>query len=122
MLGVVYQTTPAMLRDLPALLEEQVKAAGQEFIRSSFVTFGPSSLDFELLFDVFSDDYDVVTAARTDVAIRLFEAMTNAGNDFAYPTQTTFHAAPDGPMILPYAETVTMHAPEPQKADPKTRR
>src|SRR3546814_3110573 len=81
MLGVVYQTTPAMLRDLPALLEEQVKAAGQEFIRSSFVTFGPSSLDFELLFDVFSDDYDVVTAARTDVAIRLLEAMTNAGYD-----------------------------------------
>src|SRR3546814_1223849 len=47
MLGVIYQTTPAMLRDLPAMLEEQVKAAGQEFIRSSFVTFGPSSLDFE---------------------------------------------------------------------------
>src|SRR3546814_96168 len=117
MLGVVYQTTPAMLRDLPALLEEQVKAAGQEFIRSSFVTFGPSSLDFELLFDVFSDDYDVVTAARTDVAIRLFEAMTNAGYDLAYPTQTTFTAAPDGTMILPYAETVTMKAPKPPKAD-----
>jgi small-conductance mechanosensitive channel len=117
MIGVVYQTTPAMLRDLPALLEEQVKAAGHEFIRSSFVTFGPSSLDFELLFDVFSDDYDVVTAARTDVAIRLFEAMTKAGYDFAYPTQTTFTAAPDGRMILPYAETVTMKTPKPPKAD-----
>ncbi len=117
MIGVIYQTTPAMLRDLPALLEEQVKAAGQEFIRSSFVTFGPSSLDFELLFDVFSDDYDVVTAARTDVAIRLFEALSNAGYEFAYPTQTTFTAAPDGTMILPYAETVTMKTPKPPKAD-----
>ena len=115
MIGVVYQTTPAMLRDLPALLEEQVKAAGQEFIRSSFVTFGPSSLDFELLFDVFSDDYDVVTAARTDVAIRLFEAMAGAGYEFAYPTQTTFTAAPDGTMILPYAESVTMKTPKPVK-------
>lgn len=113
MIGVVYQTTPAMLRDLPALLEEQVKAAGHEFIRSSFVTFGPSSLDFELLFDVFSDDYDVVTAARTDIAIRLFEAMSAAGYSFAYPTQTTFTAAPDGRMILPYAESVTMKAPDP---------
>jgi small-conductance mechanosensitive channel len=116
MIGVVYQTTPAMLRDLPALLEEQVKAAGQEFIRSSFVTFGPSSLDFELLFDVFSDDYDVVTAARTDVAIRLFEAMAGAGYEFAYPTQTTFTAAPDGTMILPYAESVTMKTPKPAKS------
>ena len=117
MIGVIYQTTPAMLRDLPALLEEQVKAAGQEFIRSSFVTFGPSSLDFELLFDVFSDDYDVVTAARTDVAIRLFETLAGAGYEFAYPTPTTFTAAPDGTMILPYAETVTMKTPKPPKAD-----
>lgn len=113
MIGVVYQTTPTMLRDLPALLEEQVNAAGHAFVRSSFVAFGPSSLDFELLFDVFSDDYDVVTAARTDVAIRLFEAMTAAGYSFAYPTQTTFTAAPDGRMILPYAESVTMKAPDP---------
>jgi len=114
-IGVVYQTSPEMLRDLPALLEEQVKAAGQEFVRSSFVTFGPSSLDFELLFDVFSDDYDIVVAARTDVAIRLFEAMANAGYEFAYPTQTTFTAAPDGTMIMPYAES-----PKPRASAAKT--
>ncbi len=104
-IGVVYQTTPEMLRDLPALLEEQVVAGGQEFIRSSFLTFGPSSLDFELLFDVFSDEFDVVAAARTDIGIRLFEAMTKAGYEFAYPTQTTFTAAPDGTMIMPYSES-----------------
>ncbi|WP_374524389.1 mechanosensitive ion channel family protein [Sphingopyxis sp.] len=104
-IGVIYQTTPAMLRALPELLEEQVKAAGHEFIRSSFTGFGPSSLDFELLFDVFSDQYDVVAAARTDVAIRLFEALSAAGYDFAYPTQTTFTAAPDGTMIMPYPES-----------------
>lgn len=113
-IGVIYQTTPEMLRDLPALLEEQVTAAGQEFIRSSFLTFGPSSLDFELLFDVFSDDFEKVTAARTDVAIRLFEAMTRAGYQFAYPTQTTFTAAPDGTMIMPYAES-----PKPKAAGAK---
>jgi small-conductance mechanosensitive channel len=104
-IGVIYQTTPEMLRDLPALLEEQVVAGGQEFIRSSFLTFGPSSLDFELLFDVFSDEFDVVAAARTDIGIRLFEAMAKAGYEFAYPTQTTFTAAPDGAMIMPYAES-----------------
>ena len=100
-IGVIYQTTPAMLRDLPPLLEEQVVAGGQEFIRSSFLTFGPSSLDFELIFDVFSDDYDVVAAARTDIAIRVFDAMAKSGYEFAYPTQTTFTAAPDGTMIMP---------------------
>jgi len=104
-IGVIYQTTPDMLRELPALLEEQVRAEGHEFIRSSFVTFGPSSLDFELLFDVFSEDFEVVTKARTAVAIRLFDAMAKAGYEFAYPTQTTFTAAPDGTMIMPYAES-----------------
>ncbi len=117
-IGVVYQTSPEKLRDLPALLEEQVKAAGQEFVRSSFVTFGPSSLDFELLFDVFSDDYDIVVAARTDVAIRLFEAMTKAGYEFAYPTQTTFTAAPDGTMIMPYAESPKPKASATKAAKP----
>ena len=104
-IGVIYQTTPEMLRDLPALLEEQVVAGGHEFIRSSFLSFGASSLDFELLFDVFSDDFDVVAAARTDIGIRLFDAMARAGYEFAYPTQTTFTAAPDGTMVMPYAES-----------------
>ncbi|WP_416194945.1 mechanosensitive ion channel family protein [Sphingopyxis sp.] len=112
-IGVVYQTSPAMLRALPALLEAQVRTEGHEFIRSSFVGFGASSLDFELVADVHSDDYAEVIAARTAIGIRLFEEMTRAGYEFAYPTQTTFTAAPDGTMILPYAETLTMKQPKP---------
>lgn len=117
-IGVIYQTTPEMLRDLPALLEAQVVAGGQEFIRSSFLTFGPSSLDFELLFDVFSDEFDVVAAARTDIGIRLFEAMAKAGYEFAYPTQTTFTAAPDGTMIMPYSESPKPRAAAAKAAKP----
>ena len=104
-LNIIYQTSPDMLRALPALLEEQVKAAGHEFVRSSFVTFSASSLDFELLFDVFSEDFDEVVAARSDVAIRIVAALAEAGYEFAYPTQTTFTASPDGTMIMPYAES-----------------
>lgn len=118
-IGVIYQTPPEMLRALPALLEEQVKAAGHEFIRSSFVTFGPSSLDFELLFDVFSEDFDAVVGARTEVAIRLFEAMTAAGYQFAYPTQTTFTAAPDGTMVMPYPESPKAAAAATKAAKPR---
>jgi small-conductance mechanosensitive channel len=105
MIGVIYQTSPEQLRAFPALLEKQVRDAGHEFIRASFVTFGPSSLDFDLLFDVYSEDFDVVTAARTEVAVRVYEAMTQHGYEFAYPTQTTFTAAPDGRMVMPYADS-----------------
>lgn len=104
-IGVIYQTTPTMLRDLPALLEQVVRDAGHEFIRSSFLTFGPSSLDFELVFDVYTDDGDDVASARTDVGIRMFETLSTAGYEFAYPTQTSFTAAPDGRMIMPYPES-----------------
>ncbi len=86
-IGVIYQTTP-----------------------------GASSLDFELVADIPSADYNEVIAARTAIGIRVFEEMTNAGYDFAYPTQTTFTAAPDGTMILPYAESVTMKTPKPAQS------
>lgn len=107
-IGVIYQTSPDMLRALPALLEKQVRDAGQEYIRSSFIGFGPSSLDFELIFDVFSEDYDVVANARTAIAIGLFESLTSMGYDFAYPTQTTFTAAPDGTAIMPYPDSLPL--------------
>lgn len=110
-IGVIYQTSPEKLRALPALLEAQVGSAGV-FSRSGFVTFSASSLDFELVFDVSGDDFDAFVAARTDVGIRLFEAMSAAGYEFAYPTQTTFTAAPDGSMVMPYAESRTAKAPK----------
>ncbi|MBB6427551.1 mechanosensitive ion channel family protein [Sphingopyxis sp. JAI128] len=116
-IGVVYQTTPDMLRALPALLRAQVEAEKHEFVRSSFIGFGASSLDFELVADIHSDDYNEVIAARTAIGIGVFDELTKAGYDFAYPTQTTFTAAPDGTMILPYAESVTMKTPKPPKAD-----
>ena len=115
-IGVIYQTTPAMLRALPDLLKAQVEAEGHEFVRSSFIGFGASSLDFELVADIPSADYNEVIAARTAIGIRVFEEMTKAGYDFAYPTQTTFTAAPDGTMILPYAESVTMKTPKPAQS------
>ena len=114
-IGVIYQTSPEKLRALPALLEEQVKAANHDFVRSSFTTFNASSLDFELLFDVHSEDYNIVAAARTDVAVRVFAAMTAAGYEFAYPTQTSFTAAPDGTAIMPYPES-----PKPKASSRKT--
>ncbi|MDK2759901.1 MAG: mechanosensitive ion channel family protein [Sphingopyxis sp.] len=118
MLNMIYQTSPEKLRELPAILAEQVKAAGHEFVRSSFVTFSASSLDFELLFDVFSNDFDEVVAARSDVAIRVIEALAANGYEFAYPTQTTFTSAPDGTMIMPYPESPKPRSPSTKVSGP----
>ena len=58
----------------------------------------------------------MVTAARTEIAISIFEAMAKHGYDFAYPTQTTFTAAPDGKMIMPFADSVHLMAPTETKS------
>jgi small-conductance mechanosensitive channel len=85
------------------MLREIVEANDCVFIRGSFVNFGASSLDFELLFDVMSDDVDVAYQKRHAVGLEIIRRFTADGIEFAYPTQTTFTAAPDGTMIMPYA-------------------
>jgi hypothetical protein len=41
--------------------------------------------------------------ARHDIGIAIIDSFAREGISFAYPTQTTFTAAPDGTMVMPYA-------------------
>ncbi|HNW17151.1 MAG TPA: mechanosensitive ion channel family protein [Sphingorhabdus lacus] len=102
-LSLVYQTPPAVAAGVPDLLKEIVEAHGSEFIRAGFSTFGPSSLDFQLVFDVNSDDVEEMFKARHAIGIAIVERFARDGIEFAYPTQTTFTAAPDGTLVMPYA-------------------
>lgn len=101
---LAFQTPPDTLRALPALMEQVTVNAGHQFIRAGLITFNASGFDYELVFDVISEDWEYVAKARTQVGIDLFEAMTGAGYAIAYPSTTTFTAAPDGHLILPFAE------------------
>lgn len=103
-IGVIYQTTPDQLKALPDRLRGIVEANGGTLIRAGLVGFGASSIDFELVFDSPSPDFMEMFAMRQAVAldtVKLFEAE---GYEFAYPTQTTFTAAPDGEMVMPYPQ------------------
>jgi small-conductance mechanosensitive channel len=102
-INLVYQTPPAVAAGVPDLLKEIVEAHGSEFIRAGFSTFGPSSLDFQLVFDVNSDDVEEMFKARHAIGIAIVERFARDGIEFAYPTQTTFTAAPDGTLVMPYA-------------------
>ena len=66
--------------------------------------FGASSLDFELQFDVIDEDGEVFNQVRHEVCITILETFARQGIGFAYPTQTSFTAAPDGTLIMPYAD------------------
>jgi len=102
-LTLVYQTPPALARRVPDILRAAVEANGAQFIRAGFNNFAPSSLDFHLVFDIESDDVEEMFQARHDIGIAIIDSFAREGIAFAYPTQTTFTAAPDGTMVMPYA-------------------
>lgn len=114
-IGVIYQTDPDLAARIPAILREIVEAEGGTFVRSGFVAFGASSLDFEVEFDVFRPDWDEVYAIRHRVGLAVLRRFNAEGLEFAYPTQTTFTAAPDGRMIMPYPEGGFGAPPEPRR-------
>ncbi len=108
-IGVVYHVDPAKARALPDICRSVVEEAGHEYVRCAMTAFGPSSLDFELLFDVNSDDLAHVANEKGRVGIMLWEAFGREQIELAYPTQTTYTAAPDGTLVMPYAEERPAH-------------
>jgi len=102
-LTLVYQTPPTLAKRIPEILREVVENNGAQFIRAGFNNFAASSLDFHLVFDIESDDVEVMFRARHDIGIAIIDRFAREGISFAYPTQTTFTAAPDGHMVMPYA-------------------
>lgn len=102
--GLIYQTPVETLDRIPAMMSEIISGCSPAtLVRCGMTAFGASSVDFELQYDVHSEDYDVVFATRHAVSIAILRRFANEGIEFAYPTQTAFTAAPDGKYIMPYA-------------------
>ena len=106
--GLVYQTPPEQLEKVTSLAKAAVESRkGCTFVRCAILGFGPSSVDFELLFDSRTTDVNKLAADRTAVALAVMRSFADHGIQFAYPTQTTFTAAPDGTYVMPYAAPAT---------------
>ncbi|MBV9527779.1 mechanosensitive ion channel domain-containing protein [Sphingomonas sp.] len=102
--GLIYQTPPDELEKVSSLAKGAVESRKTcTFVRCAIMGFGPSSIDFELIFDSRTTDLNKVAADRSAVALALLRSFSDHNLEFAYPTQTTFTAAPDGAMIMPYA-------------------
>ncbi|MDQ3139719.1 MAG: mechanosensitive ion channel family protein [Pseudomonadota bacterium] len=107
--GIVYQTAPETCARVTEIVGAIVDANKQcRLVRCGMIGFGASSLDYELQFDVMSEDYEQVFAARSQVLIAILDSFNAHGIQFAYPTQTSYTAAPDGTFVLPYAAAVNV--------------
>lgn len=109
MFGVIYQTPPEKLRRIPDIVAALVDATPQcTLLRCAMTGFGASDLQFQLQFDVLSTDLDEMYQARQAICIGMVERFAEEGIEFAYPTQTTFTAAPDGRMVMPYVDHLSL--------------
>ncbi|MEL8054541.1 MAG: mechanosensitive ion channel domain-containing protein [Pseudomonadota bacterium] len=89
--GVIYQTDPDMADRIPGIVAGMFKdLQGVEFDRCGMSTFGPSSLDYTLVFYSLNPDYNRSMAARSKVLLALFRTFKEQGLEFAYPTQTLY--------------------------------
>src|SRR5690606_28509082 len=81
------------------------------FDRCHATQFAASSIDFELMFHVESPDMADFMAARQAIMLGMVRTFAELGVEFAYPTQTSFTAAPDGTLVMPYPEKATAAKP-----------
>jgi len=90
-LGVVYGTSTEKLEAIPKMIEQIVGSVElAEFDRCYFVSFGDSSLNFEVVYFVTSRDYAEFLATAEKVNLEIYKRFEKEGIEFAYPTQTVF--------------------------------
>jgi small-conductance mechanosensitive channel len=104
-LSLVYQTSPEICASLGDILAPVIDhCTGCVFIRCGLESFAPSSLDFMLIYDIDAGEPADVLTRKNAVNLALLSAFAAHGVSLAYPTQTTFTAAPDGTLVMPWAQ------------------
>jgi small-conductance mechanosensitive channel len=105
--SLTYQTSAETIESLPGLLEEAVKPIKScKLVRCLAKALAPSSIDCEFVYDDRTIDPDTLARHKSSVIIAMARIFAREGIAFAYPTQTTFTAAPDGTMVMPWASPV----------------
>ena len=108
--GLTYQTSPDAIERLPELLEEAIKPIKScKLVRCLATAFGPSSIDCELVYDDRTIDPDTLSRHKSVIIIAVARILAREGIAFAYPTQTTYTAAPDGTLVMPWAPPRPSH-------------
>ncbi len=99
-LGLVYETTPAQLREVLGEIERQLLAHPKvwpENVSVRFVELGASALNLEVIAWFLAADYTEFQRIRQDALLGFMDAVAAAGTSFAFPTQTVHLVTGGGP-------------------------
>ena len=90
-IGVTYQTPHGKLAAIPSMLKEAVESQKTtRFDRAHFKEYGDFSLNFEVIYYVNSQDYNVYMDTQQGINLAIHERFEKEGIEFAYPTQTLY--------------------------------
>ena len=103
--GLSYSTSPEVVARIPDIAKEAVELCkGCKFVRLAMTGFMPSSIDHELIFENRTLDADRLAADRSAIMLALITSFAKERIEFALPAQIAFTAAPDGSLVMPYAD------------------
>lgn len=91
--GVTYQTSSDLIKKIPGMIKEIIGGVEiVDFDRSHFSEFGDFSLNFETVYFINSNDYNIYMDVQQKIYLEILEGFENENIEFAYPTQTLFAA------------------------------
>ncbi|HEY7416913.1 MAG TPA: mechanosensitive ion channel family protein [Ktedonobacteraceae bacterium] len=90
-IGVIYETSPEQLQEIPALLRGIIERQQMvRFDRAHFARFDDSALTFEMVYYVLSDDYNTYMDIQQQINFEILTALLERKIAMAYPTRTLY--------------------------------
>jgi len=91
--GVLYETDNRLLRKIPGIVKDIIEnIESTRFDRAHFQSFGDSSLDFEAVYYIESQDYNLYMDIQQEINLGIREEFEKEGIEMAYPTRTVYIA------------------------------
>ena len=95
-IGLVFGTSPEKLRKANEIIADTVRSQPDVRLdRTHFKAIGASSLDFEVVYYVLTQDFNKYMDVQQAINLTLIERLDAEGIEFAFPTQT-LHIANSG--------------------------
>ena len=90
MLGVEYSTPLEKLKVIPDILKTVIETNDTEFVSARFIEFADSSLNFEVIYYVNTDDYNEFVRVVEDINYKIIDEFNKLGVGFAFPSRTLY--------------------------------
>ncbi len=86
--GIVYETPLEQLQQVPQIVRSIIEGIRRTRLdRVHFKAFGESSLNFEVVYYVLSQEYNLSMDIQQEINLALFQQFSERGIAFAYPTR-----------------------------------